>query len=232
MTANPDSGGAGPQTGDHTGYRPVAHTTPGRHRERATYDRDVVHAVLDQARFCSVGFVSHDRPVVLPTLHVRVGETVYLHGSTGSWLRRMRAGAEVCVTATVVDALVLARSAFHHSMNYRSVVLFGRPREVVDLDEKRASLAALVDQVLRGRSEEVRGPNQRELAATIVLALDLAEVSAKMRTGPPVDDEEDLSSTAWAGVVPIETGLGVPLPAPELPAGADLPPSLARRNVH
>lgn len=206
----------------------MAHTSPGRHRERARYDRATVHGVLDEAPICSVGFVSGGRPVVLPTLHVRVDETVYLHGSTGSWLRRVaEARAEVCVTATVVDALVLARSAFSHSMNYRSVVLFGRPREVLDRGEKLASLAALVDHVRPGRSEEVRGPNARELAATAVLAIDLGEVSAKVRTGPPVDDEADLSAPTWAGVVPIHTRLGVPVPAPELAEGAPLPPSLA-----
>jgi len=249
VTANPaadDQGGPGtgddaghrPLTGEDTGHRPrtaedpgypaVAHTTPGRHRERIRYDRDTVHAVLDEALICSVGFVSDGRPVVLPTLHVRSWETVYLHGSTGSWLRRVAVeGGEVCVSATVVDALVLARSAFHHSMNYRSVVLFGRPREVVDRAEKRASLAALVDHVLPGRSDEVRGPNPRELAATIVLALDLAEVSAKVRSGPPVDDEEDQIAPTWAGVVPVRSGLGEPFPARELPTGMALPPSLA-----
>jgi len=228
VTASPEPGGGGDSGTDGDDYPAVAHTTPGRHRERIRYDRDIVHAVLDEALICSVGFVSDGRPVVLPTLHVRSGETVYLHGSTGSWLRRVAVErGEVCVSATVVDALVLARSAFHHSMNYRSVVLFGRPREVVDRNEKRASLTALVDHVLRDRSAEVRGPNTRELAATIVLALDLAEVSAKVRTGPPVDDAEDLSAPIWAGVVPLRSDLGVPVPAPELPTGMALPPSLA-----
>jgi len=209
-------------------YRRTARTTATRHRERLRYDRQTVHAVLDEVRLCSVGFLSAGRPVVLPTLLVRIGETIYLHGSTGSWLRRVaHAGEQVCVSATVVDGLVLARSAFHHSMNYRSVVLFGRLREVVEREEKLASLAALVDHVLPGRSDEVRGPNAKELAATIVLAMEVTEVSAKVRTGPPVDDEEDLSAPTWAGVLPLVGGYGVPLPAVELPPGVPLSGSVA-----
>jgi len=209
-------------------YAPVGRTTATRHRERVRYDRETVHDVLDEALLCSVGFVVEGRPVVLPMLHARVGETLYLHGSTGSWMRGAAAdGAEVCVTVTVVDGLVLARSAFHHSVNYRSVVLFGPVREVSETQEKAAALTAVVEHVLPHRSEEVRGPNPRELAATSVLAVGLAEVSAKVRTGPPVDDEEDLSAPTWAGVLPVVTGYGVPMPAPELPAGTTLPESLA-----
>jgi len=208
-------------------YAPFGRTTATRHRERVRYDRETVHAVLDEALLCSVGFVVEGGPVVLPMLQARVGETLYLHGSTGSWMRGAAAdGTEVCVTVTVVDGLVLARSAFHHSINYRSVVLFGPVREVSEAQEKAAALTAVVEHALRGRSEEVRGPNPRELAATSVLAVELAEVSAKVRTGPPVDDEEDLSAPTWAGVLPVVTGYGVPVPAPELPAGAALPDSL------
>lgn len=226
MTESPSTAAAVVE-GDGS-YVPVARTTATRHRERVRYDRETVHAVLDGALLCSVGFVSEGRPVVLPMLHARVGETVYLHGSTGSWLRRVASKeAEACVTVTVVDGLVLARSAFHHSINYRSVVLFGRPREVLDPDEKTTALTAVVEHALRGRSAEVRGPNPRELAATTVLAVELVEVSAKVRTGPPVDDEEDLSTPTWAGVVPVVSGYGVPLAAPELPADATLPASLA-----
>lgn len=223
MTENPSAAANGSDQ-----YRPVGRTTATRHRERMRYDRETVHAVLDEALLCSVGFVVEGGPVVLPMLQARVGETLYLHGSTGSWMRGAAAdGTEVCVTVTVVDGLVLARSAFHHSINYRSVVLFGPVREVSEAQEKAAALTAVVEHALRGRSEEVRGPNPRELAATSVLAVELAEVSVKVRTGPPVDDEEDLSAPTWAGVLPVVTGYGVPVPAPELPAGAALPDSLA-----
>lgn len=225
MTENPYAE-AGTESGGR--YAPVARTIATRHRERVRYDRETVHAVLDKALLCSVGFVSEGRPVVLPMLHARVGETLYLHGSTGSWMRQAAVEeAEVSVLVSVVDGLVLARSAFHHSINYRSVVLFGPVREVSDAGEKAAALTAVVEHVLRGRSEEVRGPNPRELAATSVLAVELAEVSAKVRTGPPIDDEEDLSSPTWAGVLPVVSGYGVPLPAPELALGAPLPASVA-----
>ncbi len=223
MTENPSAAANGSDQ-----YRPVGRTTATRHRERMSYDRETVHAVLDESLLCSVGFVAEGRPVVLPMLHARVDETLYLHGSTGSWMRRASTReSDVCVTVTVVDGLVLASSAFHHSINYRSVVMFGPVREVSEAQEKAAALVAVVEHVLPGRSAEVRGPNPRELVATSVLAVELAEVSAKVRSGPPIDDEEDLPAPTWAGVVPVVSGYGAPLPAPELPTGAPLPDSLA-----
>jgi nitroimidazol reductase NimA-like FMN-containing flavoprotein (pyridoxamine 5'-phosphate oxidase superfamily) len=208
-----------------TSYPPSPRTTPTRHAERVGYDRDVVHAVLDEALLAHVGFVVDGRPVVLPQLHARVGDVLYLHGSTGAraMLTARDTGLDVCVTVTLVDGLVLARSAFHHSINYRSVVVHGTATLVEDPDEKAAVLADLVDHVAPGRPDEVRGPNRRELAATTVLRLPLEEVSVKVRTGPPVDEPEDLALPYWAGVLPLTSGAGTPEPAPELPGTAQVP---------
>jgi nitroimidazol reductase NimA-like FMN-containing flavoprotein (pyridoxamine 5'-phosphate oxidase superfamily) len=206
-------------------YPPTPRTTATRHTERVGYDRDLVHAVLDEALLAHVGFVVDGRPVVLPQLHVRVGEVLYLHGSTGAraMLTARDEGLDVCVTVTLVDGLVLARAAFHHSINYRSVVVLGTATVMEDADEKAAVLARLVDHVAPGRPAEVRGPDRRELAATTVLRLPLAEVSVKVRTGPPIDDPEDLALPYWAGVLPLATVPGTPVPAPELPGDAEVP---------
>lgn len=201
-------------------------TTATRHQDRVGYDRDAVHAVLDEAVMAHVGFVVDGRPVVLPQLHARVGETLYLHGSTGARaLQSARdGGLEVCVTVTLLDGLVLARSAFHHSLNYRSVVVHGRAEVITDADEKQAALRSLVDAVVPGRADHVRGPSRRELAATTVLAVALEQASLKMRTGPPADDEDDLGLPFWSGVLPINGAVpGLPEPAPDLRSGIDLP---------
>jgi len=203
---------------DAATYPPTPRTTPTRLRERVGYDRAAAHAVLDAATICHVGFVVDGRPVVLPQLHVRVGDDLYLHGSTAARALRTAGvdGLEVCVTVTLVDGLVLARSAFHHSVNYRSVVAQGRAELVRDEQEKAAVLAALVEAVVPGRSSGTRAPNRRELAATAVLRLPLREVSVKTRSGPPSDDPEDLDLPHWAGVLPVSTRRGTPEPAPEL----------------
>ncbi|WP_130796856.1 pyridoxamine 5'-phosphate oxidase family protein [Streptomyces otsuchiensis] len=196
-------------------YPRTERTVPTRGRERARYDRDLVHAVLDEEYVCHLGFVRDGAPVVLPTLYARDGERLYLHGSTGS--RPMRsAGAEalpVCVTVTVVDGLVLARSAFHHSVNYRSVVVHGEARRVTDQAELTRAFGLLVDHVVPGRAEDCRPPDAREAAATAVLALDLEQVSAKVRDGGPNDDPEDLSLPHWSGVLPVARHHGTPVPA-------------------
>ncbi len=186
-----------------------------RKPERGSHDTAVVHAVLDAAYVCHLGITDeHGRPVVLPTTYARVGDRVYVHGSPASrLLRRARSGIDVCCTVTVVDGLVLAKSAFHHSMNYRSVVIFGSAVEVRDLAEKRVALRALVEAMVAGRSEDCRPPTDRELTATTVLALDLATCSAKTRTGGPVDDAEDEPLPYWAGVVPVTLRAGRPEPA-------------------
>jgi uncharacterized protein len=206
-------------------YAASPRTAPTRLRERVSYDRATVHAVLDEALVCHVGFVVDGRPVVLPQLHARVGDTLYLHGSTGARaLGSARdGGLDVCVTVTLVDGLVLARSAFHHSINYRSVVAHGTAHVVTDPAEKTAALDALVDGVVPGRSAGTRGPDRRELAATTVLRLPLAEVSVKVRAGDPQDDPEDLAGPHWAGVLPLSTVAGAPVPASDLAEGIPTP---------
>jgi uncharacterized protein len=190
-----------------------------------SYERETVHAVLDEAIVCHVGFVVDGRPVVLPHLHARLDEVLYLHGSTGA--RAMRAargsGLEVCVTVTLLDGLVLARSAFNHSVNYRSVVVHGTATVVEDPQEKTRALAALVEAVAPGRTGSTRPPSRSELAATTVLRLDLHEVSVKVRTGPPVDDPEDLELPCWAGVLPLVIDAGSPQPSKDLAEGVAVP---------
>jgi nitroimidazol reductase NimA-like FMN-containing flavoprotein (pyridoxamine 5'-phosphate oxidase superfamily) len=196
-------------------YQRTERTRVRRLPERAAYDRDTVHAILDEGFICHVGFVVDGQPYVIPTGYARAGETLYLHGSTGSRLG-LRSGMDVCVTVTLLDGLVLARSAFHHSMNYRSVLALGRTRSVTDPDEKEAALRALVEHIVPGRSDEVRGGDRRELAATAVLALPLDEVSAKVRTGPPKDDDPDYDLPIWAGVLPLALTPGEPVADPVL----------------
>lgn len=198
---------------------------PTRHPERAGGDAAAIHAVLDEALICHLGIAVDGAPVVLPTIHARVGSTLYLHASTGARLVRMVPddGLPVCVTVTVVDGLVLARSQFHHSMNYRSVVVHGRAFLVTDDGERRRALAAVVDHVVPGRSAASRPGQGRELAATAVLRIPLTEVSLKRRTGPPQDDEDDLGLPHWAGVIPVRTAFGPEVPADDLAEGIPVP---------
>ncbi|WP_328539941.1 pyridoxamine 5'-phosphate oxidase family protein [Streptomyces sp. NBC_00344] len=212
-------------------YEPTERTVPTRSRDRAAYDRDLVHSILDEGYVCHLGFVRDGAPVVLPTLYGRVGERLYIHGSTGSRPLRMAGeqdpGLAVCLTVTHVDGLVLARSAFHHSINYRSVVVHGTAHQVVDPDERRMALDSLVDHVVPGRSLDSRPADAKELAATAVLRLDLEEVSAKVRTGGPNDEPEDLSLPYWTGVVPLTRGYGTPIAAGDLDPAVALPGYLA-----
>lgn len=196
-------------------YPVTSRTTALRNRHRVAYDRAAVHAVLDEAYHCHLAFVVQGEPRVLPTLHVRLGETVYLHGSTGS--RPMLAardgdGLPVCLAVTLLDGLVYARSQVHHSVNYRSVIAHGQARLVPDGDLKRRVLAAFVDKAGPGRAGDCRPPTRVELAQTAVLALPLREVSVKVRTGPPRDDPPDLALPHWAGVVPLRLAAGAPEP--------------------
>lgn len=212
---------------DDTAYTATDRTTPTRARERASYDKEVVHAILDEGYVCHLGFIRDGAPVVLPTLYARAGTRLYVHGSTGSRPLRM-AGAEdpglpVCLTVTHVDGLVLARSAFHHSMNYRSVVVHGTARQVRDEDERAAALDALVNHVVPGRAADSRPGNAKELAATAVLRLDLDEVSAKIRAGGPNDEPEDISLPYWSGVIPIARTYGTPVPADDLAPDVPVP---------
>ncbi len=206
-------------------YPQTPRTTPTRIAQRVSYDREAVHAVLDEALVCHVGFVDEGRPVVLPHLHARVDDVLYLHGSTGA--RAMQAargdGLDVCVTVTLLDGLVLARSAFHHSLNYRSVVVHGTAAVVQDPQEKSTALAALVETVAPGRTGSTRPPSRSELAATTVLRVDLQEVSVKVRTGPAADDPDDLGLPYWAGVLPLVTSPGTPEPNADLADGVPVP---------
>jgi uncharacterized protein len=210
-----------------TAYNPTSRTTPTRYRERTHYDRDTVHGILDEALVCHLGYLNDGRPVVLPTTHARLDETLYLHGSTGGGpmlaAKTAPAGLPVCVTVTLVDGLVLARAAMHHSVNFRSVIVVGSARVVEDPAEKLRALHCLLDHIRPGRAADCRTPNARELAATGVLALELAEVSAKVRTGGPVDDPDDTVLPHWAGVVPLSLTAGTPVPAADLDPATPLP---------
>lgn len=197
-------------TGDHP---PSERSRLRRHPERGRYDEATVNAILDEGLVAHVGVVTEHGPVVLPMAYARVGNTLYLHGAAGNALLRAAEGASVCATVTLLDGLVLARSAFHHSMNYRAVVVFGSARRVEDETEQRLALAAIVDRVAPGRSAEARPPDPSELRSTRVLALDLAEASAKVRSGPPVDDEADAHWPAWSGTIPLTLVRGTPVEA-------------------
>lgn len=204
---------------------PSRRTRVRRHPERGVYDRATVDAILDEALFCHVAWVTPEgRPRVIPTIHVRVDDTLYIHGSEASrTLRGLRTGIECCVEATLLDGIVLARSTPMHSLNYRSVVVYGVAREVADPDEKDTAQRALVEHVVPGRSSEARAPNTKELAETAILALPLAEASAKVRTGDPLDPEEDLDLPVWAGVLPLRLVPGKPRAAANLRPGLDPP---------
>jgi uncharacterized protein len=196
-----------------------------RRRERGSYDRGVIDAILDEALIAHLGITGEGgQPLVIPTLHARRGDLVYLHGSAGSrTLRALSGGAPACLTVSLIDGLVLARSAMHHSANYRSVVLMGAARSVEEQDEKLAAFEAIVEHIVPGRWRDVRPPTDMELKATSVLAIPIDEVSAKVRTGPPVDDEEDYALEAWAGVIPLTTTALAPDPDPRLRDGICAP---------
>lgn len=187
--------------------------------KRGHYDPETIFNILDAGFLCHVGFVVNGQPFVIPTSYGRKGDTIYLHGSSKSrMLNNLEAGIPVCLTVTHVDGLVLARSAFHHSMNYRSAVIFGTAHEVED-EEKEQALFLISENILKGRWDEVRAPNDKELKATSVLRLDIESASAKVRTGPPGDDEEDYALPVWAGVVPLSQAAGAPLADPLLQDG-------------
>ena len=191
---------------------------------RGHYDRETIHAILDDAFLCHVGFAVDGQPYVIPTGYGRVGDDLYIHGSAASrMLRNLSEGIDVCVTVTILDGLVLARSAFHHSMNYRSVVILGKAELVTDKAEKNAALFAISEQIIAGRWNSVRPPTTQELKATSVLRLPIAEASAKIRTGPPVDDDEDYALDIWAGVLPISLKPDDPIADERLKAGIELP---------
>ncbi|MBD1853830.1 pyridoxamine 5'-phosphate oxidase family protein [Leptolyngbya sp. FACHB-711] len=195
--------------------------------QRGNYDRPLIHQILDEGLICQVGFVVEGQPFVIPTAYGRVDDRLYLHGSPASrMLRTLKQDVEVCVTVTLLDGLVLARSAFHHSMNYRSVVVFGRAEVVEDAAEKIAALKAFTEHVMPGRWSELRPATQQEIAGTLVLSLPLNEASAKVRTGPPKDDEADYELPIWAGELPLRLTPLAPVADPQLSVNVDVPSSV------
>lgn len=211
-------------------FPPTERTQVRRLPDRGKYDADTVHAILDEGFLCHVGFVLDGQPFVIPTGYARVGDTLYIHGSAASrMLKTLAGGVQVCVTVTLVDGLVLARSAFHHSMNYRSVVILGRAAAVEDREEKLRALEAFTEHIVSDRWNYLRPVTDSELKGTSVLALPLKEVSAKVRTGPPKDEEEDYALPIWAGVVPLRIAAGEPVPDPKLPASVPMPEHVRRR---
>ncbi|HYR56224.1 MAG TPA: pyridoxamine 5'-phosphate oxidase family protein [Myxococcaceae bacterium] len=199
------------------GFSPTDRTTLRRFPKRGNYQREVVEAILDEGLTCHLGFVVDEQPYVIPTTHARCGDRLYVHGAAaGRMLRTLKEGAPVCVTVTLLDGLVLARSAFHHSMNYRSVVVLGVATEVAEAGEKKAALEAIVEHVLPGRAAQVRPPSESELKSTTVLSIPLREVSAKIRTGPPLDDESDYGWPCWAGEIPLRLAASPPVADPRL----------------
>lgn len=192
--------------------------------KRGNYDRQTIYEILDEGLICHVGFVVNGQPFVIPTAYGRVNDQLYIHGSPASrMLRILQQGVEVCVTVTLLDGLVLARSAFHHSMNYRSVVVFGTATVVESAEEKMAALRAFTDHIVPDRWAEVRIPTEQEVAGTLVLSLPLQEASAKIRTGPPIDDEADYALPVWAGELPLRVVVDVPVADPQLASGIEVP---------
>lgn len=210
-------------TTQKSSFSPTPRTQLKRNLKRAVYERDQIHQILDEAFLCTMGLSIEGSPCVLPTIHTRIDDQLYVHGSNHNRLfAHVAKGAEVCFSVTILDGLVLARSSLHHSMNYRSVVLFAKGRLVEDRGEKMGALQALVDQLIPGRWEDARQPSENELKATTVVAFPIEEASAKVRTGPPIDSPEDQELPVWAGVLPVHlaagsaitdpTGVSVPLP--------------------
>jgi len=203
---------------------PTPRTTLKRRAQRGVHDHPTVLQILDEGLVCHLGFVVDGQPFVLPTAYARIADQLYLHGSPSNrMLRTGRSGLGICVTVTLLDGLVLARSAFHHSMNYRSVVLLGTATGVDDVEEKRAAFRALVEHVAPGRYDAVRPPTDDEISGTLVLRMPIDEGSAKIRSGPPIDDEDDYAWPVWAGVIPLALEPGAPIPDPRLDPEHDVP---------
>jgi uncharacterized protein len=208
---------------------PTSRTRVRRYPDRASYDPAVLGAILDEGLVAHVGVVDDGYPVVIPTMYVRDGERIYLHGSRAArWIRLAIGGAELCVTVTLLDGLVLARSAMHHSMNYRCAVIYGRATLIEDSEEQLHASARLIDHVVTERSRDVRAPSPKELAATAIIAMNLSEASVKIRAIGPVDDADDIALATWAGVIPVRMAFGEPIPDATIPPIAE--PSLHVRN--
>jgi nitroimidazol reductase NimA-like FMN-containing flavoprotein (pyridoxamine 5'-phosphate oxidase superfamily) len=205
-------------------YDETPRTTFKRLAYRGTHDRAVVHAILDEALVCHVAFTHGGQPALIPTAYARQGDRLLLHGSSGNrMLRALADGGDICICVTLLDGIVFARSAFHHSVNYRSVVVYGRAHEIADLNEKREALRVIVEHVAPGRSEVIRPPTDAEVVMTKVIAVPIVEASAKVRTGPPIDDEPDYALPVWAGVLPSTLTFGTPEPCERLHSGIEAP---------
>ena len=203
---------------------PTPRTTLKRLPKRGSHERDTINQILDEGFICHVGFAIEGQPFVIPTGYARVNDQLIIHGSQASrMLRALKTGIDVCITVTLIDGLVLARSAFHHSMNYRSVVIFGRAMLIEEREEKLKALFALSEHMIPGRWQDVREPTETELQQTTVLSLPIEEASAKIRTGPPLDDEEDYAMNVWAGVLPLRISTEDPIPDPRLPPNIGTP---------
>jgi len=199
-------------------------TTLKRLAKRGSHERETINQILDEGFICHVGFAIEGQPYVIPTGYARIDDKLIIHGSQASrMLRALKAGIDMCVTVTLIDGLVLARSAFHHSMNYRSVVIFGRATLIEEREEKLAALFALSEHMIPGRWQEAREPTETELQQTTVLSLPIEEASAKIRRGPPLDDEEDYAMNIWAGVLPMQLTTGEPIADPRLPPNIEVP---------
>jgi uncharacterized protein len=208
---------------------PTPRTRVTREPQLGVYEREVVYRILDEGFICHIGFTVDGQAFVIPTSYGRAGDTLYIHGSaTSRMLKQVRESVPVCVTVTLLDGLVLARSVFNHSMNYRSVVILGKATAVEDPDEKLAALRTLSEHIIPGRWDDARLPNERELRATLVLKLPIEEFSAKVRTGPPIDDEDDYPFPTWAGVLPLGMDARTPIPDPRLDASREVPSYLTK----
>lgn len=211
----------------NTHFTPTPRTQVKRAPKRANYDKETAYNIIDEALYCHVGFVANQHPMVIPTIHVRIDNQLYIHGSTASrMIRTLQSGVPVCITITLLDGLVLARSAYHHSMNYRSVVILGTMSTITDPTQKSNIFNAFVEHVAPNRSQTVRPPNTQEKKATSIMAIDLNEVSAKIRTGPPIDDEPDYQLSVWAGVVPLSLQATAPIPDDRLMPNTSCPENI------
>ena len=200
-----------------------------RKPERGFYDTETINKIIDEALYCHVSFIQDDQPFIIPTIHARIDDQLILHGAkTSRLLKQISTGNEIAIAVTILDGLVLARSVFHHSMNYRSVIIFGKGVEITDDKQKMKALKAITDHILPGRWNDARKPNEKELKATSVISVKINEASAKIRTGPPKDEEEDYSLPVWAGVIPLTQKPSKPVDDPILKKGITIPEYISR----
>ena len=210
-----------------TDFKKTTRNRVKRIPKRGKYSKKIIYPIIDAAPICHVGYVDDEQPYVIPTIHARSGDTIYIHGAKASrTLKKSASGVPMCITVTLIDGIVVARSLFHHSMNYRSVVIFGHGRLVKELDEKMQALTVITEHLIPGRWSEARKPNKKELNATSVVAVSIESASAKIRSGHPIDDDEDYTLPIWAGIVPVKNQILPPQPDPLLRKRIEIPESL------